>query len=50
VLLKVPEVMEVHSGCYEIKDENSHIVELLRPLHRSVGDFESSEDRCITSA
>jgi len=41
-LLKAPADMEVHSGCYEIDYKNSQILELLRPMCRSAGDFESS--------
>jgi len=42
VLLNAPAVIEVHSECYQIEYWNSQILELLRPLHRSAGDFESS--------
>ena len=42
VVLRAPEVMEVHSGCYEIAYLVSQILQLLRPLHKSAEDQESS--------
>ena len=42
VVLRSPEVVEVHSGCYEIAYLVSQILELLRPLHKAAGDLESS--------
>ena len=42
MLLKAPAVIEVNSGCYEIDYQDTQTMELLRPLQRSAGDFESS--------
>ena len=45
VLLKAPAVMEVHLDAMRFDLQNCQILERLRPLRRSAGDFKSSWDR-----
>jgi hypothetical protein len=42
VVLKAPAIMEVNSGCYVIHNHDSQVLELLRMLGMSAGNFESS--------